>query len=423
LRRLSVFSGSFTLEAAEAICADGAIPIDEVLTLLGRLVDKSLLNVDPKSTDPVLSTRYRFLDTICSFGRMKLDETEETRWMRDRHAEYYVHLVEAAEPELLLRNQVRWFKLLQVENDNLRAVVEWSVESNQAESALRLVGAMLWFWFSNGSSREGHDLALKALALPSEARLINYRARALNTAGLMQCFLGDTASARRSLEEALAILRTLSDEASLAWSLEFLGLVFAFAGIYDKADAAFKEGLDITRKLGGTQSNNFLHFLGDIDLLQGDRSRAKKIYEESAQILQSLGSKSFLAYPLRRLGYLALWQDDLQNAWKYFQESLTLNQEISDKRAIAACLISMAAIAIRLDRPLVAAKLYGAVETMLESLSLYLHYLDQAELEKIKGKMQSCLDETSFTNAVAEGWEMSEEQAIGMAKGIFSDEP
>jgi predicted ATPase len=186
-RRLSVFAGSFTLEAAEAICASQEIRSDEVLSLLGRLVDKSLLTVEPAPKESDLATRYRFLDTIHSFGRLKLDEAGETRWMRDRHAAYYVRLVEAAEPERWLnelrgiglalmfdrrsdyyvrliesiepglnsRNQMRWYKLLQVENDNLRAVIEWGTESDQAESALRLVGALLWYWYYFGSPREG----------------------------------------------------------------------------------------------------------------------------------------------------------------------------------------------------------------------------------------------------------------------------
>jgi len=103
--------------------------------------------------------------------------------MRDRHADYYVHFAEAAGPELLLQDQVRWYRFLQAENDNLRAVIEWGAESDQAESALRVVGALLWFWWSHGSSYEGRDLTLKTLALPSANQYKELRARALNTAG------------------------------------------------------------------------------------------------------------------------------------------------------------------------------------------------------------------------------------------------
>jgi predicted ATPase/DNA-binding SARP family transcriptional activator len=421
-RRLSIFAGSFTLEAAEAICAGKEIRSDQVLAFLGRLVDKSLLNVEPAPQDTDLATRYRFLDTIRSFGRLKLDEVEEIRWMRGRHADYYVRLVEAAEPELNLQNQNHWYKLLQAENDNLRAVVEWSTESDQAESALRLVGALLWFWFRSGSNCEGRDLALKALASPSAVQYKEPRARALNTAGFMLCLLGDTTLAKQSLEEALSILRTSKDEASLAWSLQFLGLVLAYEKEYDLADAAFKEGLALTRKLEDVHANSFLFFLGDVELQKGDPSRAKKTYEESVNILRSFGGKSFLAYPLRRLGYLALGQDDIPNAWKYFRESLALNHEAGDMPGVTASLNSLAALAMHVNKPIVAARLYGAVESRLESLSVNLLYTDQAELGHIIGRLPTYLDEATFTAAFTVGWGMSEEQAIELVADIFKEE-
>jgi predicted ATPase/DNA-binding SARP family transcriptional activator len=424
-RRLAIFAGSFTLEAAEEICSGDGIKSEDVLTLTGRLVGKSLLYVVPVTQDTGLPTRYIFLDTICSFGRLKLERAEETRWMRDRHTAYYVRLVEDAEPELLLENQVYWFKFMQAENDNLRAVIEWSAKSDQAESALRLVGAMLWFWFSYGSTHEGRDLALKALAIPSGVRfdqMKKTRARALNTAGFLLYLLGDTDLARQTLEEALSIQRTLEDNASLAWSLQFLGLVLAYDQEYDLADATFQEGLALTRKLGGIHTNNFLHFLGDICLQKGDYFRAQNIYEESVNVLRAIGSKSFLAYPLRRLGYLALEENDIPKAKRYFKESLAINIEVGDKRAVAASLTSLAALAISINRQVVAASLYGVVEHRLESLSVNLLFTDQSELGHIHSKLSFYFDEKSYVTAFKEGWEMSEEDLIDLVGGLVAGE-
>lgn len=412
-RRLSIFAGSFTLEAAQTICGDEEIQSDEILTLLGRLLDKSLLQVDPSLRDTGLATRYRFLDTICSFGRLKLEETGEGRCMRDRHAACFVSLVEAAGPELLLSNQGIWYKLLQAENDNIRAVVEWSAESDQAESALRMVGALLWFWWSHGSIHEGLDLTLKALALPSAGRFPEYRARALNTAGYIQWTLGDITSARQSLDEALAILMKSNDETSLVWLKQSLGLVLASEGQYDLADAALQDAIAIARKLGDLTKSSFsLAFMGDNALQQGDRSKAKRIYKESADLLRPLGNKLFVAYPLRRLGYFALERDDILQARSYFHESLELNREGGDRRGVAACLTSFAALALHEDVPVLAAHLLGAVESHLESLSINLLYLDQIELSKIGNKLSNALDEATFRAAVTEGWELSIEQAI-----------
>ena len=423
-RRLSVFAGSFNLEAAEAICAGDGISSDEVLTLLGRLVDKSLLTVEPAPQDTDLATRYRFLDTIRSFGRLKLDEAEETRWLRDRHAEYYVRLVEAAGLELLSQDQGLWYRLLQAEKDNIRAVIERSTESYQAENALRMVGALLWFWWSHGSSHEGLDLALEALALPSANQFKVYRAKALNTAGYLQWVLGDIASARKLIEEALSILRNSNDEASLAWSLQSLGLVLTSEGEYDLADSAMKEGVAIARRLGNLNISSFsLAFQGDIALQQDDRSKAKSIYEESANLLRTLGNKLFLAYPLRRLGYLALERNEILPAWKYYKDSLVLNREGGDQRAIVACLASMAALAIHLDKPVEAARIFGVVERRLESLSINLLYMDQQELRRIRSQLITLLDETTFTTAFAQGWEMSEDQALELVEEIISSQP
>lgn len=421
-RRLSVFPGTFTLEAAEAVCAGNDLSSDEVLFLIGRLVDKSLVTVRVSSQIADLPTRYRILETIRSFGLLKAIEVNEARPLRDRHAEYYVRLVEAAAPNLLLQEQVHWYRLLQAENGNLRAVVEWSVESGKAENALRLVGALWFFWWSQSSSNEGCDLTLKALALPSEIQLESYRARALNTAGCLLWVLGDMVSARQSLEEALLILRRSDDKVNLARTIQLIGLVFISNGEYDLADAAFKEGLAITRKLGEVHDNDFLFFQGDMFLQKGDRSTAKRIYEENANILRAIGNKVYAAYPLRRLGYLALERNDISQAWDYFRESLTINQEIGDNRAVSACLTSLAALAIHLEKPIVAARLYGAVESRLESLSFNLFYMDEAELGRIRNKLPTCLDEATFNAAFTEGWEMSEEHAIEMVGEIFEGE-
>jgi tetratricopeptide (TPR) repeat protein len=379
-----------------------------------------LLNVVSARQAADLPTRYRFLDSICSLGRVKLDEAEETRWMRDQHAAFYVDLIEAAEPELLRQNQVRWFKSLQAEHDNLHAVVEWSMESDQPERALRLTSSLLWFWFSFGSAREGRDLTLKALGARSAVQHKDVRAKALSAAGFLLCVLGETARARELLEEALSIQRITNHEANLAWSLQFLGLVLANEQEFDLADAAFQEGLALARKSGDVHTNSFLHFLGDIYLQKGDHLRAKKIYEDSVYLLKAIGSKSFLAYPLRRLGYLALWESDIPQAWEYFQESLTVNREVGDQRAVAACLVSLAALALHMEEPILAARLYGVVESRLESLSVNLLHMDQEELERVIGKLPTVLDEATFTAAVAEGWKLSEEEAIDLAEDILT---
>jgi predicted ATPase/DNA-binding SARP family transcriptional activator len=417
-QRLSVFSGSFSLEAAEAICTGPEITEDDVITVLGRLVAKSFLTVESAPPGSDLPTRYRLPDTIARFGMRKLTEAGEIRRMREQHVAYYVRLVEMAEPELLLHNQVRWFKLLQTEQDNLRAGIDWSVENDQAENGLRLVSALLWYWFSYGSTREGRDLFLRTLACPSANQFPERQARALNSVGFLMYLLGDLNMARRSLEEALTIYRAAGAEAGMAWSMQFLGLVLANEKEYDQADTIFQEGLALTRKLDGQQANNLIHLLGDIYVQKGETGRAKTIYQESINVLRAKGSQSFLAYPLRRLGYLALRENELLMAKDYFLESLEINQGIGDKRAVAACLVSLAALALKLEKPVTAARLYGAVESHLESLAIKLMNMDQNELGLVVSQLYTFLDQTTLATIFNAGWKMTDDLVQDQVKEI-----
>jgi tetratricopeptide (TPR) repeat protein len=237
--------------------------------------------------------------------------------------------------------------------------------------------------------------------------------------------LGDLTSARQSLEEAQSILRVSDDEASLAWSMQFLGMVYTFQREYTLADAALKEGSRIAKKLDDRYINSFSFYQGDIDLQRGDRSKAKQFYEESANFQRAYGNKAFLAYPLRRLGYMALEQNDIPNAWKYFSESLVLNREVVDKPGVAACLTSMVVLAMHMNRPDIAVRLLSVVERRLESLSTNLLILDQAELERIRSQLEALRDEASFKIAFSEGWELSEEQTLELVEELFrgKDQP
>jgi predicted ATPase len=424
LRRLSVFAGSFTLEAAETVCAGEGIQREQVLTLLGRLVDKSLLqaglHLDPGSQDADLATRFRLLDTICSFGHMKLEEAGEVELIRNRHADYYVFLVETAEPELLLSRQGRWYRLLRVEQDNLRSVVEWSVESGHAESALRLMGALTWSWWSHGSVHEGLDLALKALTLPA-GEFERHYARALNTAAWLQWVMGDISAAREKVEEALSILRKLNDKASLSWALQFLGMVLTSEGQYEPADVVMQEAVAIAQKTGDLSKSNLLAFLGDISMQKGDHSKAMSIYQESAHVLSTWGNKLFEAYPLRRLGYLALERGEFEPAGDYFWRSLKFNQEGDDRGGTAACLIGFAVLALHLDMPVIAARLLGAAECQIETFTINLLYLDQVELKLLQGRLKAALDEDNFRTAFEKGWQMSEEQVMELVDLLTGD--
>lgn len=163
LRRLSVFAGSASLEAAERVCADDTIPGDQVLELLDALVEKSLVLAVGDRTP-----RYRMLDTIREYAAGRLAEAGEAEPVRQAHVAYFTDLVEASDPHLRRAEQLDWMALLEVEYDNIVAAVRGSIAAEQASEAMRLVGSAVWYWFLGGHKLEGTALSIAAASLPGE---------------------------------------------------------------------------------------------------------------------------------------------------------------------------------------------------------------------------------------------------------------
>lgn len=158
LRRLSVFSGGASLEAAEAVCGG-----DQVLDLLTALIDKSLLLVDYED-----APRYRMLNTIREYAADRLTESGETELARRAHVAYFTELAESAEPHLRRAEQLQWLSTLKAEHDNIIAALRWTIAEESAQDAMRLVGAVGWYWFLSGHRAEGTELSVAAASLPGE---------------------------------------------------------------------------------------------------------------------------------------------------------------------------------------------------------------------------------------------------------------
>jgi predicted ATPase/DNA-binding SARP family transcriptional activator len=169
LRRLSVFAGGATLEAAERVCAGpalGGLVADEVLYLLAGLVDKSLVVA---ADDRAGGVRYTMLETVRAYGAERLAEAGESEALAQAHTGYFLALAEEAEPELRRPDQLRWLDRLAAERDNLHAALRWAVDAGEAAPALRLAAALGWYWTLTSARAESMDWTAKALALPGEA--------------------------------------------------------------------------------------------------------------------------------------------------------------------------------------------------------------------------------------------------------------
>ncbi len=419
-RRLAVFAGGFTLDAAEAVCSQGESKRNDVLGVLGRLVDKSLVIVEQESTTG--ETRYRLLETIRQYALEKLVEIGEAPAMRDQHLGYYLALAEKSEPNILGSESAGWFRRLDKELDNIRAAIEWSTNIGHADAALRILGSLVYFWFAHRPAAfEWHDWLQQALARPEGRGRTLARAKALNGIGFMYWADFYPTDIRPELEEALSIGREFGDQWNTATALRNLGLLENIEGNYLKARALLEQSLAIWRELGleGKIGRAWtLIFLGDLFLNHDEAKKARSLYEEVVTILRETGDVNFLAYAVRRLGQLLWREGEYEKAIALCKESLNFNRQVDSPRGVIACLAGFAAIAVAQGNYQHGAQLMAAVETQLASLGVRLVYMDRMEFERNLARLRAKLDEKALAKFWAKGRALTLERSIEYALEI-----
>lgn len=368
LRRLSVFAGSCSLEAAESICSGGGIEKDQVLNLLGSLIDKSLVTLEAYGG----TARYGLLDTIREYGRVKLQQSAESQWVQNRHLEFFLTLAEQAEAKLLGAEQLVWVRRLQVEHANLRTALRWS-EGDQygVEAGLRLAGALWRFWEICGYLSEGREW-LATLLSNTKARegSTEARARALTAAGRLALFQGDFSAAWLLLEEGLAIWQDLGPlgQWGVAISLMGIGRVAFRQDNYARAEVLFEESLATFRGVGSTGKWGVaasLMGLGAVAATQGDYARAWALNDESLGVCRELGDKVGMAASLKYLADIAYRQGDYDRTLALTEESLAMSKELGDKVGIGMSLNHLGDVAYHYGDYARALALYG------ESLEIF----------------------------------------------------
>lgn len=428
-RRLSVFLGGFTVDAAEAVCAGRALDQGHVFDLLTHLVDKSLVVVDP-SREEWAQTRYLMLETIREYAREMLYGAGESDTIRDNHLQYFSRLAGQAEP-MLLTDQVAWFNRLDAESDNLRAAIEWSMQrsdegsESQAQLGLLLAGDLTWF-LETRARRETSELLRQILSKPGAQAETLARAKGLNALGHLEWSVGNLEEARSALEEALAMSRKFGDKITTASALAYLGVVASFQGDFAAAPQFLEEGIALSSGLGTLGKNlrgTALGFLGDVSMHDGDLTRAQALYEEGITLLREVENKNFLAYPLRRMGYAAFHQGNLAKAESSFVESLSLNQEVGHQLAMTACVAALAATIGARGERVRAIELFSAVDSSLRAMNYRLFYPDRIEYQRNLAEVRSNLDEATFNAAWEEGRGMTLESAVDYALEATAPKP
>ena len=337
-RRLSAFTDGSTLAAAEALAnRDGDL---DVFAGLGSLVDSSLLRQDEHDGEP----RFAMLETIREYGLERLADSGEEPAVRQSLAAYFLALAQAAEPELTSPTQLAWLERLETEHSNLRAALGWALE-HDAETALRLAGALWRFWRYRAHFTEGRQWLEWALA-GDPVGTSRDRAKAQRGAGVLALQQSDFNRATGLLEEALARYRELGDEHGVADSLGVLGNVALEQGDLSRAESLFAEALELWRGLEVTYGiAAALDNLGSVAAQRGELERAMALKEESLARYRELRDEWHVARLLNNLGYAASEAGALNRAAPLLEEALAIWTGMEDRHGVAYVLDNQGRVA------------------------------------------------------------------------------
>lgn len=357
LRRLSVFAGGCTLEAAESVCsmqgAESSIDVEllstfrllpsEILDLVSHLVDKSLIIVDKQGGE----TRYHMQETIRQYAHEKLLEAGEAERLRYYHLEFVVRLVEEAAPHLRSAQQVEWMKRLDQEYENVQVAFDYARDSAQAESELRMVGALDWFWIARAYFQQERERAEGALLRSGKTRTL-IRANALCAAAHLAVRQSDLTPARLYLEESLDIFRELGNKRGMVEALTSLSHTAVCEGNFDLARTNAEEALALCSELGqGGRSAcvTALYRLGQVALNQGNYNEARTHNEQSLGLAKESGDLRGMAFAVGNLGLIAMYIGEYEAARSYYQDALVLSTELGDRWANSVWLANLGVIA------------------------------------------------------------------------------
>jgi non-specific serine/threonine protein kinase len=421
LRRLAVFAGGWTLDAAEAVCAGSDLGAQEVLDQLSGLVAKSLV-LTVQVGDEV---RYGFLESLREYAAEKLREAGEETMLRKRHCAWLLALAERAETGLNGPDSIWWLDRLEHERENVRAALGWCVERQDAEAGLWMAGALTQFWLVRGPYREIRDTLAELLTVPSDRAACTpaqaARARALLAAGRLAMRQDDRAAADLQFQEALEIGRRLDDRRTLAIAQFSIGHISRVRGDYPAARRHHAEAIQMFQALGDDHwLANCHHDLGLAAYFEGDLTTARDHYAASLDLAEGLGNELGIASALNDLGEIAILRGELDQARALEGASLSMARRIDDKKLIAMTLGALAGIAVAAGQPTRALRLGAAVVALNEATGLRHSPAWHALLDRWLEPARRAMNAEACAAAQSAGRSMSLDEVIAYA---LSPEP
>jgi predicted ATPase/DNA-binding CsgD family transcriptional regulator len=409
-RRLSVFAGSFSLEAIEAVCSSDDPEIRVITGLLGNLVDKSLVIAGNEGSGGI---RFRMLETLHQFAHARLAESGDVKRLNSRHLEFFLSLAEQASPHLETREQQAWYLRLAQDIDNLRLALE-SSSGRGSEANLRLSAALTVFWYIHGLVQEGDGWMTRALAGYTVRN--RARARALEQAGQMSYWRDDIENAAARWHECLDIYRELGDRNGIGWGLRWVGEVTEWQEDLEGAHRFYDDGLAIAietedaRLIGG-----ILRHLGRLAMKEGDHDAARTYLEESISHFERIGDQRPINFAQGYLGLNAIESGDFAAARVHLEKALDIALALDLTIGVATPIMYFAALAAAQSHPTRALHLAGASEALAASAGAAPTRLTRPVVERWLERSRGALGPNRSAACWAEGRAMGREGAIEYA--------
>jgi non-specific serine/threonine protein kinase len=416
-RRLSVFSGGFTLDAAEAMIDDGLAndpsptAISAGLERVGSLVDSSLvLRQEGVGGEP----RFVMLETIREYGLEQLAASGEEDLARERHAAWCLMLAGQVETNLMGPDIRLWLARLEAEHDNFRGALTWLLERGDAETGLQLAAALWMFWFHCSYYREARAWLERALARAG-AGASPTRSIALTATGLFAEAVGDFQEATALLEASMQMAYDLGDRRCLGIASLVLGDVFVNLGAHEQAEPLLQRAALVFREIDAPAWLVIaLTFLSVQAHGRGDEPLAAQLIEEGLSLARQRGDEYGIATCLSRMGRFARDRGDDQRAAAHFAESLSLWWALRDRWRVTQALIDLADLAAG-RQPERAAWLLGAAEALNEPLAVSAAFADDTARQRAMQLSREQLDPDTFAAAWNAGRALTWEDAVAEA--------
>jgi predicted ATPase/DNA-binding XRE family transcriptional regulator len=339
LRRLSVFSGGWNADSAEAVCGDaerdsGANPVlrrGEVLNLLIQLTDKSIVLAEKYQDE----TRFRFLETIHEYAREKLEGSGEAVEIRNRHLAHYADLAESIEAAIDSTDQIKGTLLGDQEHNNFRAALDWGLQEGAVfQNALRIAAAVSVYWVARSYFREGIERLGIYLSRATETEHQLLRMKLLYRAGAMAGYMFDHATGRKLCEQGVELARVLGSKRDLANALFYLSEIASNLGLNQEARAALDECISLCSQENYTsQLSVSLTDLGVLLNKEGNFKEAQSTLEEALAISTRTNDLWGIGHALLSLGSINRFERNYDASIDYFVRSLAVTLKIGDRRA------------------------------------------------------------------------------------------